>query len=146
MIYNHLIGNMYHLVIIYHLPPFRGTRNNYWKSLSIMCSMKPQVMPSGPNPDITLREVCYHECLEWLETFWKAGVLPGVLEGGWGCMVSEVLTTRSGVPINRWVTVQADWMIFAQMFRRFVCSPKASSGVFPFGESFCCCKVLSTFS
>ncbi len=27
-----------------------------------------------------------------------------VLEGGWGCMVSEVLFTRPGVPINQWVT------------------------------------------
>lgn len=60
-------------------PPFRGTRNNYWTSLWTMCSMKPQVMPSGPNPDITLREVCYHECLEWLETFWK----PGCYQGSW---------------------------------------------------------------
>ena len=62
-------------------------------------------MPSGPNPDITLREVCYHEWLEWLETFCRWGV-DGVLEGGWGCMVSEVLSTRPGVPINQWVTVQ----------------------------------------
>ena len=35
-------------------------------------------MPSGPNPDITLREVCYHEWLEWLETFCRWGV-----DGSW---------------------------------------------------------------